>query len=310
MAIDPQLEPFVQGLAQAWPTPPQSLPLAEWRQRAERLALEARPPAPPGLTTHDVELPSIGRRVRIRVYRPQSSRALPAFIYMHGGGWTIGSIDTHDAITATIASETPCIVISVDYARAPEHPFPAAVEDCQAAVDWVFENCESIGASDDGIYVGGDSAGGNLAAALTLIFRDNLERQLAGQVLLYPCMDADLSKPSYRSEAEAPFLTTAQMALFWNYYCPSVEQRSDPRAAPLLAGDHRRLPPAYIAVAEHDPIRDDGYAYAERLQAAGVPVVFRPGKGLIHGFLRARRFCEAVEQEYQALFSWLRSGKK
>lgn len=307
MTIDPQLEPFVEGLAQAWPVPPQTLPLEEWRRRAEELAIKARPPRPEGLVTEDFEIAAADRPVRFRTYRPDAEGRLPTLIYMHGGGWTIGSVETHDAITAAIAAETPCVVVSVDFARAPEHPFPAAVEDCRAVVDWVFENLDALGAAPDGVCVGGDSAGGNLAGALTLIFRGDDRRPLAGQVLLYPCMDADLTKPSYRTEADAPFLTTEQMALFWDYYCPRPEQRSDPLAAPMRAGDHRGLPPAYIAVAEHDPIRDDGYAYAERLEAAGVPVTFRPGRGLIHGFLRARAICDAAEQEYQALCAWLRS---
>lgn len=306
MAIDAQLEPFVQGLARAWPVPPQTLPLEEWRQRTERLAADARPPTPEGLTTEDVEISAGGRRVRVRVYRPDARGELPALIYMHGGGWTIGSVDTHDGITAAIAAETPCVVISVDYARAPEHPFPAAVEDCRAVADWTFENLAALGVARTRVCTGGDSAGANLAGALTLIFRGNPERPLAGQVLLYPCMDADLSKPSYRTEANAPFLTAEQMRLFWDYYCPRPEQRSNPLAAPMRADDHRGLPPAYIAVAEHDPIRDDGYAYAERLKGAGVPITFRPGTGLIHGYLRARSLCAAVEREYQALFAWLR----
>lgn len=307
MTIDPQLEPFIQGLSEAWPQPPQTLPLEEWRQRSERLAVQARPPRPEGLSIRDLEIPSSGRTVRFRAYRPAAGQRIPTLIYMHGGGWTIGSVETHDAITAAIAADTPCTVVSIDYARAPEHPFPAAVEDCRAVVRWLFGNLDVLGTDSHAVCVGGDSAGANLAAALTLIFRGDDACPLGGQLLLYPCMDADLSKPSYRTEAEAPFLTTEQMSLFWDYYCPRPEQRSDPLAAPMLAKDHRGLPPAYIAVAEHDPIRDDGYAYAEQLKAAGVPVTFRPGLGLIHGFLRARRFSDAAEQEYQALCSWLRT---
>lgn len=306
MTIDPQLAPFVAALEKAWPEPPESLGAVEWRRRAGELAAAARPERPKGLAVSDHETRTNGRQVSFRVFRPEAADPLPLLVYMHGGGWTIGSVDGHDPITADIAAETPCIVVSVDYALAPENPFPAALEDCIAVVEWVFAGHLGVGATAAGVFVGGDSAGGNLAAALALHYRGNADRPIAGQALIYPVVDPDLSKPSYRDEAEAPFLTPNQMAVFWDNYCPSLEQRSDPLAAPLLAENHSGLPPAFITVAEHDPVRDEGYAYAAKLSAADVPVEFRPGKGLIHGHLRTRKMCDASEREYQALFAWLR----
>ena len=305
MAIDPQLTPFIARLEEAWPEPVLSLPVDVWRERVERLSAAARTPYPEGL---DVETRIIdgARPVRVRIYRPRASQPLPALVYMHGGGWVIGSIDSHDSITAAIAADTPCIVISVDYARAPEHPFPAPMEDCRAVVAWTFANARAVGIDPAAIFVGGDSAGGNLAAAMTIAFRDG-PLQLRGQLLLYPCVDVDFQRPSYISEAEAPYLKAAEMIWFWNQYCPDAEQRRNPLAVPIRCEDLSGLPPAFVVVAEHDPLRDDGHVYAERLKAAGVAVTFRPGLGLIHGFVRARALCNAAQAEHEAMTQWLRA---
>ena len=305
MAIDPQLTPFIARLEEAWPEPVLSLPVDVWRERVERLSAAARTPYPEGL---DVETRIIDgpRPVRVRIYRPRVSQPLPALIYMHGGGWVIGSIDSHDSITAAIAADTPCIVISVDYARAPEHPFPAPMEDFRAVVAWTFANASAVGIDPAAIFVGGDSAGGNLAAAMTIAFRDG-PLQLRGQLLLYPCVDVDFQRPSYISEAQAPYLKAAEMIWFWNQYCPDADQRRNPLAVPIRCENLSGLPPAFVVVAEHDPLRDDGHVYAERLKAAGVAVTFRPGLGLIHGFVRARALCDAAQAEHEAMTQWLRA---
>jgi acetyl esterase len=305
MAIDPQLTPFIARLEEAWPEPVLSLPVDVWRERVERLSAAARTPYPEGL---DVETRIIDgpRPVRVRIYRPRVSQPLPALIYMHGGGWVIGSIDSHDSITAAIAADTPCVVISVDYARAPEHPFPAPMEDCRAVVAWTFANASAVGIDPAAIFVGGDSAGGNLAAAMTIAFRDG-PLQLRGQLLLYPCVDVDFQRPSYISEDQAPYLKAAEMIWFWNQYCPDADQRRNPLAVPIRCENLSGLPPAFVVVAEHDPLRDDGHVYAERLKAAGVAVTFRPGLGLIHGFVRARALCDAAQAEHEAMTQWLRA---
>ncbi len=306
MAIDPQLAPFIARLDEAWPEPVLSLPVEIWRERVERLSAAARAPYPEGMNveTRVIDAP---RPVRIRIYRPRALQALPALVYMHGGGWVIGSIDSHDSITAAIAADTPCVVISVDYARAPEHPFPAAMDDCRVAVAWVFENATAIGVDPAAIFVGGDSAGGNLAAAMTLAFRGS-PLQLRGQLLLYPCVDVDFDRSSYRSEANAPYLKAAEMIWFWNQYCPEPAHRKNPLAVPIHAESFAELPQAFIVVAEHDPLRDDGHAYAECLKRAGIPVTFRPGLGLIHGFVRARALCDAAQSEHVAMTQWLQQA--
>lgn len=308
MAINPQLAPFIARLDEAWPEPPLSLPVSTWRDRVEQLSAAARTPYPTGLIVETL-IVDAPRPVRVRTYRPASPHPLPGLVYMHGGGWVIGSIDSHDSITAAIATDTPCVVISVDYARAPEHPFPAAVEDCAAATRWTFENTERLGIDPKAIFVGGDSAGGNLAAAMTLAFRESAER-LRGQLLIYPCVDVNFDRPSYRSEADAPYLKAQEMIWFWSQYCPDLVQRQNPLAVPMRATSHSDLPPAFIVVAEHDPLRDDGYVYADQLRTAGVEVTFRPGLGLIHGFVRARGLCAGAQAEHLAMTSWLRESAK
>jgi acetyl esterase len=171
-------------------------------------------------------------------------------------------------------------------------------------VRWTFENADKLGVDPDAIFVGGDSAGGNLAAAMTLLFR-NRKPALRGQVLIYPCVDVDFNRPSYQSEANAPYLKASEMIWFWNQYCPREDQRRNPLAVPIHAESHADLPPAFVVVAEHDPLRDDGYAYADRLKTAGVHVTFRPGKGLIHGFVRARLLCSAAQAEHVAMTGWI-----
>jgi len=306
MTINPELKPFIEALDRAWPEPPLSLPLPQWRARVEQLAAQASLPRPPGMSVSDLEVQGKERTVPIRVYTPQAPAPHSCLIYMHGGGWVLGSRDSHDAITANLANVTPCVVVSVDYARAPEHVFPAAVDDCREAVKWVFAHCADLGIRPASIFVGGDSAGANLAAAMTLAFRADPQHRLCGQVLLYPTVDCDFSRPSYVSEANAPFVKTAEIKWFWDQYCPDLAARKDPLAAPMNARDLSRLPPALVAVAEHDPLYDEGRAYAARLVEAGVATEFRPGRGLIHGFLRARTISRAAAAEVTAICAWIR----
>jgi acetyl esterase len=306
MTIDPQLAPFIAALDEMWPEPPLSLPVEVWRARVEQLAAANRVPYPPTLQV-ETTLIDGPRSVRVRLYRPHADRPLPALVYMHGGGWVIGSIDSHDGLAAAYAAETPCVVVSVDYARAPEQPFPAAIDDVRAVAAWTFEKASTLGVDPKAIFVGGDSAGANLSAATTLAFRGTPKR-LRGQVLVYPCVDTDFTRPSFVSEANAPFLKAAEMTWFWDRYCPEPGQRDNPLAAPMRAESLAGLPPAFIVVAEHDPLRDEGRAYAERLKADGVPVTFNPGIGLIHGFVRARAISDAVQAVHEAITAWLREN--
>ena len=306
MTIDAELQPFIAGLARAWPEPPLTLGVPAWRERAEALAAAARPPHPPRLIVQDHVLRGDRRDVTLRLYRPQAAVALPGLLYMHGGGWVVGSHLTHDAITAAIAARVPAVVASVHYARAPEHPHPAALEDCRTALAWLFERSSALGIDAGAIFTGGDSAGGNLATVLAWLHRHDPRVPLRGQALVYPCVDTDFGRSSYVSEAEAPFMTAAEMIWFWQQYCPTPAQRRDPTAVPMRIDDLAGMAPALVMVAEHDVLRDEGIEYAGRLRAAGVAVELRPGLGLIHGHLRAGGTCAAAAREFDALCDWIR----
>ncbi|CAM5785870.1 alpha/beta hydrolase [Castellaniella caeni] len=307
MTIASDLTVFLAGLQQAWPEPPINLGVAAWRARAEQLARESKAPYPVGMAVIDACVQQGQRTVAARVYTPRAEvgGARPCLLYMHGGGWVVGSHETHDAITAEIAERTGMVVISVHYARAPENPYPAAVEDCRAVFEWIFKSCDSLSVDPARVFVGGDSAGGNLATVLALAYRADAGHPIRGQVLIYPCVDADFSRASYRTEAEAPFLTTAEMIWFWDQYCPIVDQRTNPEVAPLRATDLSGLPPALIMVAEHDPLHDEGVLYARALEKAGNAVCLRPGKGLVHGYLRARSSSMTAAAEFLAMCDWL-----
>lgn len=220
--------------------------------------------------------------VRVRVYRPRTAPPA-ALVWLHGGGFVLGDLETHDRLYRALTLGTGCVVVAVDYRLAPEHPFPAALEDTLAAVRWSSANAARWGAVR--LCIGGDSAGGTLAAAACLHLRDRGGGPLvAAQILVYPPLDASMAAPSYREE-DTDVLTAADIAWGWNHYCPDPALRRHPEVSPLAAEFLGDLPPAIVIVAEHDVLRDDGLTYAERLQTAGVPVRVHRYPGMVHGFL-------------------------
>lgn len=219
----------------------------------------------------------------IRAYRPVRGERLPALVYFHGGGWTIGDLDTHDALCRQLAVGAQCAVFSVDYRLAPEDPFPAAVEDCIAATRYVADNAQALGIR--AIAVGGDSAGGNLAAVVALQARDAGAPALAFQLLVYPATDQRLGTASHERNAHGYLLERESIEFFRRCYLPKTSDYTDWRASPLLARDHRALPPALVITAGYDPLLDEGRSYAERLRAAGVEVAYREYPDMVHGFL-------------------------
>lgn len=269
--------------------------------RAVMLAQTASlgPPGPVA-AVEDRTITTATNDVPVRIYRPQSSASGRALVYFHGGGWVIGSIATHDGLCRSIANAAGCVVVSVDYRLAPEHPFPAAAEDAFSAVKWVVEHAGALGIDGQRLAVGGDSAGGNLAAVTTLMARDRGGPPIAGQLLLYPITDSDLNTASYRSYAEGHLLTRDAMAWFFKHYVPPGTSADDPYISPLRAKSHRGLPPALVITAECDPLCDEGNAYARRLEEAGVPVQCKCYPGMIHGFVRRHKLlpagCEALKE--------------
>jgi acetyl esterase len=234
--------------------------------------------------------------IPVRIYWPpcddDADELLPVVVFYHGGGFALGDLDTHDPVARTHAVGAETIVVSVDYRLAPEHPFPAGVNDCWAALQWVAEHAAELGGDPNRIAVAGDSAGGNLAAVMAHLARDNADKggpELVFQLLWYPVVTADLSLPSFTENAFAPILDREVIDAFLAWYLPDLDI-TDPAALPITlapanAADLSGLPPAYIGTAEHDPLRDDGARYAELLNAAGVPAELSNEATLVHGYV-------------------------
>jgi acetyl esterase len=279
MALHPQVATLLDRMARS-PLPPYHTvsPFVARRIYRDMRAVLA-PKAP--------ELPEVRllatQNYALRVYRPVRDQTLPALVYFHGGGWTIGDVDTHDVLCRQLALGARCVVVSVDYRLAPEYPFPAAVEDCFAATRYVAENAAKL--KIRGIAVAGDSAGGNLAATVALLARDGGGPALAFQLLIYPATDQRGGTASYERNAEGYMLTRDVMQYFRRAYLPDDKDWTDWRASPLLAKSHANLPPALVITAGYDPLLDEGRAYADRLRAAGVKVSYREFADMIHGFV-------------------------
>ena len=223
--------------------------------------------------------------IPVRVYTPEGRAPFPVLVYFHGGGWVIGNLETHDGVCRHLANAAGAVVASVDYRLAPEHPFPASGEDAYAATRWVAANAGAIGGDARRIAVGGDSAGGNLAAVVSLMARDRGGPPLVFQLLVYPVTDTpSANTASYRENAEGYFLTAKMMHWFWNHYCGKNPDLSDPYLCPLRARELKRLPPALVITAEFDPLRDEGEAYAARLRETGNQADLKRYSGMIHGF--------------------------
>lgn len=230
-----------------------------------------------------------GGPLRVRVYWPEGDGPHPAVVYLHGGGWVVGSIESHDPVCRAIAARTPCVVVSVDYRLAPESRFPAAVEDAWAATAWVVEHVAELGVDVGRIAVAGDSAGGNLAAVAALRARDR-GLPLALQILVYPVTDYDLDSPGYTRHGAGLNLTRAKMDWYWGQYLDGADG-AQPEASPLRATDLRGVAPALVQTAEYDPLCHEGEEYARLLEAAGVSVTLTRYEGQIHGFVRLGALC-------------------
>ena len=238
----------------------------------------------------DRTIPGRQGPIPVRIYRPAGSAGRPAVVFFHGGGWVLGGLKGHNAICRRVAAENQCVVVAVDYRLAPEHPFPAAVEDACDATAWTASHAAELGAAPQKVIVMGDSAGGNLSAVVSLLARDAAGPPLAGQVLIYPAVDLAGSYPSQARYADNPVLSPQIMVFFKNAYFRQPADASDIRVSPLLAEDLSHLPPALVLTAEYDPLCDEGQAYAARLLAAGNEVVCACLPGMPHGFLSFGRF--------------------
>lgn len=281
MNLDPQLAPLIEALDAGFP------PVHTMTGAQARAVVRSRfvPPFKTEAVAEvwDQAVPGHGGDIPVRIYRPNGDR-LPILVYAHGGGFVFCDLDSHDGLCRSLTNLLPAVVISVAYRLAPENPWPGAAEDVYTAVKWAADNADTLGGDAARVVVGGDSAGGNLAAVTTLMARDRGGPGIAGQLLIYPVIAADFDNESYRSFGSGFYNPMPAMRWYWDQYVPRLADREHPYASPLR-GNPAGLPPAVVVIAGHDPLRDEGMAYADALKAAGVitvPLIFDGG---VHGFM-------------------------
>lgn len=282
MPVDPQIQLMLDKGAGVPDT--HTLPVEEARRLYEaRTALMAPPPAVD--TVYDRLLQGPGGELRVRIYRPVRERNLPILVFFHGSGFVLCSLNTHNGIAQNLCAGAGCTVVSVDYRLAPEHKYPAGLDDCVWATRWAIEHAHEFDGDPNNVVIAGDSAGGNLAAAAALRLRDESGPTLRGQLLIYPVTDYHTpGTPSYQRNAQGYGLTRETMQWFWRHYLNDESEAALPYVSPLRAPDLRHLPPALVITAEYDPLCDEGRFYAEKLRAAGVAVRYRSWPGMNHGF--------------------------
>ena len=274
------------------PLHPQAQAIADFYAAVRTIPFEELPPVearavynagqiPSDEAVHEIREVDAGG-IPCRLYRPSASNNLGLMVFFHGGGWVIGDLNSHDGVCRSLANKSGHAILSVDYRLAPEHKFPAAFDDCASALKWAHANAAALGIDNSRIAVGGDSAGGNLAAAVALAE----EVPLKFQMLIYPAVDLSMKSPSINENAKAPILTKAVMAWFVNHYMRSSADRSNIQASPMVATDDalKRMPPAIVITAQYDPLRDEGEAYGRRLVENGVNCTITRYNGAFHGF--------------------------
>lgn len=255
----------------------------------------------------DRSVPGPAGEIPVRVFRPSEAK-LPILVWFHGGGWVTGSIETHDLVCRQLCVAVDAVVVSVDYRLAPEAKFPGAVDDCLAAWEWVSANAAELGGDPARIAVGGDSAGGNLAAVVALLIRDNGGPAPVHQLLVYPVADHEFERPSMIENATGYFLEADTMRWFYEQYARTPDDFADWRMSPLRAPDLSGVAPATVVTAEYDPLRDQGEAYGRRLQEAGVPTEILRADGLFHGYFGMHKFLPPAKEPWDVAVSSLREA--
>lgn len=310
MPLDPQIEKILYWAQRASPPSYAELGAAMAREAYAKASATLDVAPVPMHDVHDLAVDFQGRRLTIRQYAPREhtwAEPMPALLYFHGGGFTIGSIDTHDRLCRVLAKGADCLVYSVDYRLAPEHPFPAAADDAFDAMAWLFREAQSLGVDPARVAVGGDSAGGTLAAACALHARD-LGLSLVLQLLIYPGLASHQDTESHRTLARGYLLDADVVQWFFRQYLRSEVDRDDWRFAPLMAKSVARVAPAWLGLAEFDPLRDEGLTYAERLETAGVAVQCKVYAGMIHAFFQHAGFVVRAREAHADASAALRAA--
>jgi acetyl esterase/lipase len=311
VALDPDAAAVFKAFQEAGRPPYETLTPAEARE----FYLAGRPltnPEPPELkSVEPLAIPAPHGSIPARVYTPKKPRQAaglaPCLVFFHGGGWVIGDLDSHDVVCRKLADEGALVVISVDYRLAPEHKFPAAVDDAIAATNWIAANAKQLGIDAGRLSVGGDSAGGNLAAVVAIAARDGNGPAISGQVLIYPAIDFAMTHPSHSEPETSILLTHTVIRWFRDHYLTSTADVHDWRASPARAKTLIGLPPAYVLTAGADPLRDEGDEYAERLKQAGVAVTYRHFPGQFHGFFTMGKLLQQANVAAKEIGGWLRA---
>jgi acetyl esterase len=302
MPVDPEIAVVLDFLASAGTPPMSQQSPTEARASFRALAVDLRDPAllPEVAKVEDTTIPGPAGAIPVRIYRPHADGPLPTVAFFHGGGWVVGDLDTHDLTCRTLANDAATVVVSVDYRLAPEHPFPAAAEDALAAATWIADHLDELGGSAM-LGVAGDSAGGNLSAVVAQRLRD----KVGAQLLIYPATDVPGEYASRVDNAEGYFLDLDTMLWFLEQYVGDDTELTDPLLSPLH-GELAGVAPAVVVVAGFDPLRDEGIAYAEALDAAGVPVTLRRFDSLIHGFVDMGRHSQGAAAAVNESFTLFR----
>ena len=305
MPLDPQAKAVLDQVASLGLPPVNEVSPIEARAN-----FEARPRAPgPDLAkVEDRTVPGPGVDIPVRVFTAAGSGPFPLLMWFHGGGWVIGNVRTHDSICRHLAQQAECVVVSVEYRLAPEHKFPAAADDCYAATAWVAANASTLNGDSRRLAVGGDSAGGNLSAVVSLMARDKGGPELVHQLMVYPVTEHRLDTPSYKENADGYLLTRDAMIWYWDHYLGDEGDGADPYASPMRAQDLSRLPPALVITAEFDPLRDEGEEYADRLRTAGVATTCTRYDGMVHGFFGMPDLMDKARQAIAEASSALRAA--
>jgi acetyl esterase len=314
MSLDPQAKALLDMVYRIGAPRFHELDIAQARHSFQKLLFALRPDVPVVASVTEVPIPRVhGGAIMARLYRPLHAAPdarLPLVFYFHGGGWCVGDVESYDVLARELANYSDCAVLSVDYALAPEHPFPAAVQDAQRAVSWSLAHAELLAIDATRFALAGDSAGGTLSAVTALQMRDAGAHPAALQLLIYPCTDILSQRPSRTTYADGYFLDLDSLAWFFDKYLPNAEDWNDWRASPLCAGRHDGLPPATFITAGCDPLTDDCKAYAEALTAAGVAVTVHEYPGMVHGFLTLGKFFKQANEAVATAGKALREALK